>query len=262
MKTVFIVPEAGFVAGRQPTAPGEAPPQRIYASRVHFAMYQLPEGVSSEEPAEPLAVHDPQFVNRRVWKRYSRYGWLAVVNSGFERGFSICKYCGYAEPMIHQVRGAKRDTTHKNPLTDKECKGHYNVFHLGHRYMTDVLELQIDVKMPKEGAIYSLLYALLDGASEALGIQRTDIHGTFYLRRAGQSPSLILFDDVPGGAGHVKRIHDDLYKAVEAALERLERCECGLETSCYNCLRNYQNQFIHNDLQRGVAIDILKKLVQ
>ena len=52
---------------------------------------------------------------------------------------------------------------------------------------------------------------------------------------------LILFDNVPGGAGHVKRlIHGDkLLEVFESALNKLENCTCGEETSCYSCLRNY-----------------------
>lgn len=262
-KTTFIVPESGFVASDETGSPGEAPPQRIYASRVHFAHYSLPEGISSEEPAEPEQDLDTDFPKTIVYKRYSRYGWLAVVNSGFDRGFSICNYCGYAEPVLFQMRqGRKRNTGHKNPLTGKDCKGFYQVRHLGHRYMTDVLELGIETAMLTEGAIQSLLYALLDGASAALDIQRTDINGTFYYRQAGQSPSFVIFDDVPGGAGHVKRIYEHLRETMEAALERLIRCECGPETSCYNCLRNYQNQYAHDILQRDTAIELLERILQ
>jgi ATP-dependent helicase YprA (DUF1998 family) len=258
----FIVPESGFVASGETSSPGEAPPQRIYASRVHFASYRLPDGVVTEEVAEPQAIQDTAFLSVPVYKRYSRYGWLAIVNSGFDRGFSVCSYCGYTEPVAFQPQGRKRNAGHKNPLTNKDCKGRYDIRHLGHRYMTDVLELGIETAMATEGVIHSLLYALLDGASEALDIQRADINGTFYYRQAGQSPSFVIFDDVPGGAGHVKRIHDHLRETMEAALARVERCECGLETSCYNCLRNYQNQFIHDQLQRGAVIELLQNILQ
>jgi superfamily II DNA or RNA helicase len=261
-RVTFIVPESGFVASGETSSPGEAPPQRIYASRVHFASYHLPEGVTSEEDAEPQAVQDTAFSVIPVYKRYSRYGWMAIVNSGMDRGFSVCTYCGYAEPVAFQQQGRKRGGSHKDPLRDKDCKGRFEVRHLGHRYMTDVLELSIETAMPTDGARYSLLYALLDGASEALDIQRTDINGTFYFRQAGQSPSFVIFDDVPGGAGHVKRIYDHLRETLEAALDRVARCECGRETSCYNCLRNYQNQFVHDSLQRGIVIDLLQHILQ
>jgi hypothetical protein len=176
-------------------------------------------------------------------------------------GFLVCSSCGYAELPVTQQKKKKEKTGHKNPLTGRECTGYLMSYHLGHHFMTDILEINFKTVMHTEGTIYSLLYAILDGASEALGIQRSDIHGAYYYQRTGESPSLIFYDDVPGGAGHVKRMYTNLRPTLDEALERLERCECGLETSCYNCLRNYQNQFIHDKLQRGLAIGILKEIL-
>ena len=40
--------------------------------------------------------------------------------------------------------------------------------------------------------------------------------------------------------------------SLEAAYRRVEgSCECGEDTSCYGCLRNYRNQFAHTQLRRG-----------
>jgi hypothetical protein len=264
-KTIYIVPEQGFVADDATKSPGEAPPQRIYASRTHFAHYRLPETSGTwegEEAAPPLQLEEA-FVSGlvQVWTRYSRYGWLAIVNNGMGSGFSVCSSCGYAELPVTHTKGKKEKTGHNNPLTRRGCNGLLRTYHLGHHFMTDILETNFKTVMCTEGTIYSLLYAILDGASDALGIQRSDIHGAYYYQRAGESPSLIFYDDVPGGAGHVKRMYTNLRPTLDQALARLERCECGLETSCYNCLRNYQNQFIHDKLQRGLAIDILKEIL-
>jgi ATP-dependent helicase YprA (DUF1998 family) len=67
---------------------------------------------------------------------------------------------------------------------------------------------------------------------------------------------------VPGGAGHVQRIGHDLDKVVRHALTRLESCECGPETACYQCLRSYSNQAWHEVLSRGAAINVLRQLTQ
>lgn len=264
-KTHYIIPEQGFVAANETRTPGEEPPLRLYSGRPHFADYRLPEtgGAWEGEVANPQMEAEPDFASGRVqvWKRYSRYGWLAMVNRGFNSGFSICGWCGYAEVVNQTALGKKKQTSHKDPLTDRDCKGFLSNHDLGYHFMTDVLELSPHVTMKTDGAIYSLLYAILDGASDALGIQRNDIHGTIYYQTAGQYVSLVLFDDVPGGAGHVKRIYSNLRATFSAALERLQRCECGRETSCYNCLRNYQNQFVHDKLQRGIAIDLLEQIL-
>jgi hypothetical protein len=258
----FIIPEHGFIAGNTTRSPGETPPQRIYAGQVYFAEYRLPK--SDEPDDQPLVLDDSvSSIGAQIFKRYSRYGWLAVVNDGYGRGFRICRFCGFSEPIPPfgaGVRASRR--VHKNPLNNSDCRGAYDTYHLGHRFMTDVLEIKLS--LPNQGYIdvYSLLYALLDGASDALGIYRRDIDGTIYPQGAGQPPTLMLYDDVPGGAGHVQRIFDNLRPAFEVALYRLERCECGEETSCYHCLRNYSNQSFHDTLQRGSALRILRRYLR
>jgi hypothetical protein len=67
---------------------------------------------------------------------------------------------------------------------------------------------------------------------------------------------------VPGGAGHVFRIHQELETVFKTALGRVDKPKetecCGPETSCYECLRNYYNQPYHNELRRGLVRDFLK----
>jgi hypothetical protein len=76
-----------------------------------------------------------------------------------------------------------------------------------------------------------------------------------------------LFDDVPGGAGHVKRIiqnENTIIEILKCTLLKLKNCNCGGETgdaSCYGCLRNYQNQFCHDELKRGMVIQFLEKYI-
>jgi len=132
--------------------------------------------------------------------------------------------------------------------------------HLGHTFKTDVLSIFFEE--PKingdESFWYSLLYAILEGTSQALGIKRQDIDGCLYPSEEGMM--LILFDNVPGGAGLVKRIADEnnINNVLNSSLERVKNCTCGKETSCYGCLRNYQNQFCHELLRRDVVLDFLE----
>ncbi len=39
----------------------------------------------------------------------------------------------------------------------------------------------------------------------------------------------------------------------------MKTCDCG--KSCYNCLRSYENQKIHDDLDRKLAEKFLSKFV-
>jgi ATP-dependent helicase YprA (DUF1998 family) len=106
----------------------------------------------------------------------------------------------------------------------------------------------------------STLFALLEGASEALGIPRDDIDGTVYPYNGAFPPALVLYDNVPGGAGHVRRAAEPaaLRTVMTTALQRVSSCECGPESSCYQCLRNYYNQYYHDMLVRGRAADFLE----
>ena len=87
--------------------------------------------------------------------------------------------------------------------------------------MTNVLELKFEGMKYEQPAMMSTLYAILDGASDELGIRRDDIDGTLFYRDFNQSPHLILYDTVPGGAGHVDRISKQLKKVFIAALKKL-----------------------------------------
>ena len=100
---------------------------------------------------------------------------------------------------------------------------------------------------------------MLEGAAEGLEISRGDIGGVVHAGADGSS-GLVLFDTVPGGAGSVLRIASTLDQAVAAALRRVGACDCGLETSCYGCLRTPGNERHHEDLSRGAALTVLASL--
>jgi ATP-dependent helicase YprA (DUF1998 family) len=135
---------------------------------------------------------------------------------------------------------------------------------LGHVFKSDILRLDFPVKyvkqIPEHDQWVTLLYALLEGASDALGISRDDINGC--LDRSGITPSIILFDETAGGAGHVKRIYSQMESVLRAAYLRVDgHWGCGEETSCYGCLRCYSNQLDHKILSRGMAKEYLEWLL-
>jgi ATP-dependent helicase YprA (DUF1998 family) len=269
----FIIPEFGFTVGESPNRSAGSRPRHIYSSRVYFAEYATPDedGDRASEPfLEPVS--GLSSAQMSVQKRYSRYGKLALVNSGVNyRGFLICFACGFAKPAPGKPDGRhkRKVESHKNPRTGEECSGKLYPRHLGHEFITDVLELRFDGYLPLSPAAdrggdlwLSVLYALLEGASEGLGIRRDDLDGTLYRYSAGVAPAVVLYDDVPGGAGHVRRIADELEVVFSTAWKRVEQCECGKETSCYECLRNFRNQYHHEELERGLARDFLDRLLQ
>lgn len=126
--------------------------------------------------------------------------------------------------------------------------------------MTDVLQLRFKMPISGESAIYSLLYAILNGACDALEIPRSDVDGLIFYQDG--EPSFLLFDTTPGGSGHVEMISHHLRIALEAAYRRVSNCEgCAPDTSCYSCLRGYTNQKWHNLLVRKTAARLLESMV-
>lgn len=271
---IMIQPEFGFLAGREVKDPGEARPQRSYASRVYFNDYDqraaanAPDFEHQEEAQPHPTLTRP---NVTVATRYSRYGQLVLVNHGPDGyGFHICPICGYAQPVGSRRGSRPRQTIkHENPRTGRECPAD-NLMQrrLGHYFITDVLEVRLTDLLPMQHHLqpsqdekdlwFTLLYALLEGASRALSIRRDDLNGTVYYYTVGVPPALVLYDDVPGGAGHVRRINEALPEVFKAAYQHVSGCECGPETACHQCLWNFYNQPLHDKLARGLAVDFLK----
>jgi len=249
----FIVPQFGFIASVKPPAkPGEARPERTYTTRTYYS------GESKESDRIALPLGQATLVAIPASE-----GELAVINHAGYQGFQVCHKCGYT--LLGNEQG---QSPHKTSW-GTDCYGKLTPrLFLGHEFKTDILQLRFKGYTNAERGFWlSLLYALLEGASEALDIDRRDLDGCLYPYAGDPSmPALVLFDEVPGGAGHVRRIardNDTLIKVLKVALEKLEGCKCGGEkgnASCYGCLRNYRNQFCHDELNRGIVIAFLKKL--
>ena len=184
---------------------------------------------------------------------------LAVVG---QNEYHVCPACGYASEDVVPMK-------HKNPrgyfCPNTEGTGTQFTYRLSHTFKTDVAKITFFTPEAQEkNVMLSVLYALLEGLSRGMGIERSDIKGT--LHRVSWSGcerpifSLVLYDAVAGGAGHVRRVVTEdgaAFKAVVTeALHVVENCNC--DPSCYQCLRNYYNQKIHDILDRHLAANFLK----
>jgi len=253
-----ITPVFGFVGGVGSERPAESRPSAKWSTESYFAEYR------AEDPSEyedvPALGREGVIVSRRV----SRQGRIVVLNRGPNgRGFRLCHRCGYGLPAPATAPGqrAPREQGHVNIRKggDAKCGGWLSAAHLAHEFLTDVVEVRTSIATGPDTA-RSVLYALLEGAA-VLSIKRDEIDGTLHTYQSSGSKSFVLYDAVPGGAGHAQRISQQLPQVIDYALRRLESCECGPETACYKCLRAYTNQAWHEVLSRGAAIDLLRQLV-
>jgi len=222
---------------------------------------------------------------------------------GFDKqGFAICSSCGCdLSDKVQQSRPtsrgrgrqssansqASRLPTHNHPITGRECKGGYEMIHLGHEFRSDLLKIQFDLAtkpMPLFGEVVhfgdtttvssvadnpnqatdgmgfwrSLTYAILAAAAQVIDVPRIELDGLFRPLADGRA-EVIIYDNVPGGAGYSKRIADRFREVLEKALEIVASCSCDI--SCYDCLRTYSNQPFHTELNRHLVAKFLNPLV-
>ena len=138
---------------------------------------------------------------------------------------------------------------------------------LGHSFRTDVARFTIPLLQSTDGESYakalSFMYAFLEGISTALGIERTDIDGILEMNLDERCYDVLIYDNVAGGAGHVKRLMETeaVISSLQEALAHVSKNCCDENTSCYNCLRNYYNQTYHSRLRRGYAKETLEAII-
>lgn len=248
----YVVPSFGFVATKgERRRPGQRRPKRAW----NGATYIVESGRENYVREIPLAG------GASVTATSSERGELVVLSHGAgSAGFLICAWCGWGT----SAGTGPRPKSHRRLIgKERDCTGPLETRALAHKYQTDILELQFDVRTRESAssrALISVLYALLESACQLLEISRDDVDGTLHQTGSGVT-TIVLFDTVPGGAGHVGRIAGKLLEVLGAALKIVDRCECGPETSCYRCLRVFRNERFHEDLVRGAARDMLYSLV-
>jgi ATP-dependent helicase YprA (DUF1998 family) len=247
----FIQPIFGFVGRRSDEKPGESRPPKAGSAHSYFDEYE-----GAEPVYEPVSLGGAGVLECRS----SRQGRITSINKGRGgNGFQVCRSCGSANESTGFGKGAPKP--HKKPFNStSDCTSMYEYVHLGHQYLTDVVELRLppNIALPNEVAL-SVLYSVLHGA-RAVGVAPSDVDGT--VRTIGPTAStLVVFDAVPGGAGHAMHIAKHIEHVLREALAIVAECECGEETSCYACLRSYSNQTWHDVLSRGAARDVLTELL-
>lgn len=114
--------------------------------------------------------------------------------------------------------------------------------------------------------VLSVVYSRLEGIIQYLGIERNDISGTLHYDRLDDGnweTNFILFDTIPGGSGHVRRVGEadyiQLIDMFKKSLDIVKQCNSGEnsdgDSACYSCLCNYYNQKHHDIIKRKYAIE-------
>lgn len=241
----YIVPVFGFVSYKEPKNPGRRV-DRVFSSRPYL-INDTDSSVLAEHKVRTLP-----FIVHGV-----KPGRIVVISEGKRsRGFYVCPECGIADTKM--IR--KKHKTHWG----RSCSGKaLTPVALGHEFMTDILRIEFpQYRALSVATAYGIAYAIQYAAAQILDIPTSDINA---LGDRYEPMSIVLYDNVPGGAGFVTQLenNDRLMRCLEVALQRVNgSCGCDEQSSCYGCLRTYNNQFVHHQLHRGEVYQILQEINQ
>ena len=103
------------------------------------------------------------------------------------------------------------------------------------------------------------MWAIFAAGSAILEVPESEIGGVLYANTAGKM-AIMIYDNVPGGAGHALQLSEDVEGLLKKAYEIVSTCSCDEDTCCYGCLCNYYNQSDQHKLSRGGAMRILEAI--
>ena len=191
---------------------------------------------------------------------------IILINRGPENeGFTLCPDCGAIVPGKEESSLKKVWT----PYNTTSCS-HANAepVNLGYDFKTDMLVLefwldaeQIDTDVSNiwlHRAGKTLAESIRLAAGRELDIEFTELQTGYRIRtsRNGLFMDIYMYDSLSSGAGYSKRISEIIPELLMASRNLLQNCNCS--SACYDCLKHYRNQYIHSDLDRFAARDLLE----
>ena len=245
----FIIPEWGFKTGKTVEST-RIKPRKSYSGEVAYLGGGESDGIK-------IAVGHAITVESTTNDK------LLVMN---RKTFYLCPACGYGHVDYKNTLLPKIKLKHKT-YSEFDCECNELVkTHIGHMFKTDVARmvipsLSLESKNSRAIAL-SFMYAFLEGLSNAFNIDRNDINGLLDMNMSKDSYDVIIYDDVPGGAGYIKQLmnEDAIKKVLREAKNKVSQNCCDEDTSCYHCLRNYYNQSVHPMLKRKHALQALQNI--
>lgn len=249
-----IEPRKGFVVGNDPNdivPAGSRKPRKYHRGDIIYL---------GDTERHELGLSTFNFSEHQVLLQSTANDSLMI---SCDTEFHVCGYCGYAKSRKESKNwGFVLEERHRSSY-GRECSNtRLYLYKLSHIFKTDVVQL-IFSDNADFSTMLSVMYSLLRATSQVLDIESTDINGCLYASKGNVQYSIILYDSVPGGAGHIHRIasNEGVFQSViRKAYEICSECECS--PSCYKCLRDYYNQDFHSMLDRNAAAEFLKQYLQ
>ncbi|NLB11474.1 DEAD/DEAH box helicase [bacterium] len=204
-------------------------------------------------------------------------GTLFIANRGQHgRGYYRCYFCNYCESL--NPNDKRKKINHTDPYNGTKCKNEkISLFgiDLVHQFDTDVRLLRLLPRLPdpenidtslrnfNERLARTISEAIRLAVTHLLMLQPGEIRATYRLYGGfGNRLDVILYDNVPGGAGYCVRLGTAEYsysRLIELAITQLD-CKDDCESGCRVCLCDYGNQRYWDTFERVAALNWFKTL--
>jgi len=240
------------------------PLSRAREKRIHFTNTYAMTPCYSTMPTstDDMIVYSK---NLRYEKRPNQK--LIVMNTGMEnKGFTVCPECGAA---INGDEAEFNNVKPESPFPGFRCTHRYPLINtmLGYEFMTDlvVFEIKLDPEQISSNvselwlkqAVQSLSDAFCLATSTLLDAEANDLKSGYRII-SGEGRNVVeifLYDNLSSGAGYSAEIAGRTEELVNEVRKLLSSCTC--ESSCFKCLKNYSNKYVHDYLDRFAALDLL-----
>lgn len=241
----FLIPHHGFA-----TAAWETPQRHLGTERVGSAVVQAIN-------LRDAVANNFAFAGIAGWSSYYKEnGEIFVHNQGeHDHGYAICTTCGMAEsenkPISDDLeKSLPRDLRRHSGLNSPKPGPGYkrpricdpgDIF-LRHRALaskviTDVLIIDFGPKASE--LTETLALALKIAGARLLQLDNRELGHSVAPSPSGAYPTAVIYDNVPGGAGHVLELLKDSekWRALAAdVLYKSERHHATCETACMDCI--------------------------
>lgn len=195
---------------------------------------------------------------------------IILLNTGKnEEGFTICRHCGATVPGndASALRGRKRPGTGTSQVCQHARTEQIN---LGYDFLTDMLVLtftlpksqiesnSLDAKAWIKNAATTTAEAMRKAATIMLDVEFDEVQAGYRIRPDEDSVKVdvYLYDSLSSGAGYCAQAGERTEELLQNTLNILRGCNC--DHACYECLKHYRNQRIHNKLDRNAAIELIE----
>lgn len=164
-------------------------------------------------------------------------------------GYPICTVCG----ATRSPYSSDRDIDNFIEIHEKTCSKQPGNIVLSTDSTVDGLLFR---GLEDQSDAVNLAEALRIGASLTIEMESNDLQ---YLVIANEDDSfdVFLYDSMPGGSGLLQQMIDSWVEMCQRAITSLNQCRSKCEASCYDCMRTYNNVFIHKLLNRNRAVELL-----